>query len=281
MVVLLIKATNSGKSDHHLARVARHSVRAACQAAPIRGVVCVQTDWQANLLLAWRRVCAKTGAKNSMHQAVRRLCAHPGRIGVRIRVTFSGIAVTTLRGDVTGLLRRSAAGDLTAREELWAVAHEQLRALARSRLLRESGVPTWQPTELVHEAFLKLCALEMPLRDRAHFLAMAATVMRQVLIDHARSRRRNKRGGGIRAVTLNSRFSGEEDIADVDILDLDRALTELQDLDARKALAIEWSYFGGMTDSELALAMDVSEATVKRDLRSARAWLATALDDAQ
>lgn len=150
--------------------------------------------------------------------------------------------------------------------------------MARARLARESGVPTWQPTELVHEAFLKLCGLRLPLRDRSHFLALAATAMRQVLIDHARGKRRDKRGGGARALTLDSQLPASEGVASVDILDLDRALAALAALDPRKARAIEGSYFGGMTDAELALALDVSEATVKRELRSARAWLATALE---
>lgn len=184
------------------------------------------------------------------------------------------------RGEVTGLLRRSAGGDSAARNALWSIARDELRQLAQLRLSRESGTPTWQPTELVHEAFLKLCDLRMPLADRAHFLAMAATAMRQVLIDHARGKRRDKRGGGVRAVTLNSEMVGDDDSASVDILDLDRALDELHALDPRKARAIEGSYFGGLTDAELAVALDVSEATVKRDLRSARAWLATALEGA-
>jgi RNA polymerase sigma factor (TIGR02999 family) len=183
-------------------------------------------------------------------------------------------------GEVTALLRRSAAGDAQARDALWSLAHDELRALARARLSREQGTQTWQPTELVHEAFLKLCDLRMPLADRAHFLAMAATAMRQVLIDHARGKRRDKRGGGAAMVTLHSQLASDAEAADIDILDLDRALSELAALDERKARAIEWSYFGGMTDAELALALEVSEATVKRDLRSARAWLATALGGA-
>lgn len=178
---------------------------------------------------------------------------------------------------VTGLLQRSAAGDESARAALWSITHDQLRALARARLARESGVPTWQPTELVHEAFLKLCGLRMPLRDRVHFMAMAATAMRQVLIDHARQRDRDKRGGGLRVVTLDAQLADAGGTADVDLLDLDRALQELHGLDPRKARAIELSYFGGLSDAELAVALAVSEATVKRDLRMARAWLATAL----
>jgi RNA polymerase sigma factor (TIGR02999 family) len=179
---------------------------------------------------------------------------------------------------LTGLLQRSAAGDAAARDAVWAMAHAELRELARMRLARESGAPTWQPTELVHEAFLKLCRLGIGYKDRAHFLAMAATAMRQVLVDHARSRKRDKRGGGECAITLDTDLAGATGSDSIDVLDLDRALQALAGLDARKARAIELSYFGGLADRELAEVLDVSEPTVKRDLRSARAWLASTLD---
>jgi RNA polymerase sigma factor (TIGR02999 family) len=154
---------------------------------------------------------------------------------------------------------------------------DELRALARVRLAQESGSPTWQPTELVNEVWLKLSGLKMELRSRTHFLAMAATAMRRALIDHARERRRDKRGGGIGALTLNSLIEGADVATSIDILDLDRALTDLADMDARKAKAIELSYFGGLTDRQVAATLGIAEASAKRDLRSARAWLATAL----
>ena len=179
---------------------------------------------------------------------------------------------------LTGLLQRSAAGDVAARDAVWSMAHAELRELARVRLARESGAPTWQPTELVHEVFLKLCGLSIGYKNRAHFLAMAATAMRQVLVDHARERKRDKRGGGERALTLDTGVAANSGARAIDVLDLDRALHALADLDARKARAIELSYFGGLADRELAEVLDVSEPTVKRDLRSARAWLASTLD---
>lgn len=181
-------------------------------------------------------------------------------------------------GPITLLLQRSAEGDASASEAVWSLTQNELKALARSRLAQESGSPTWQPTELVNEVWLKLCNLHMDLRNRTHFLAMAATAMRRVLIDHARERRREKRGSGVEAVTLSSDIGAASAALTVDILDLDRALNELAELDARKARAIELSYFGGMIDPELAEHLGVAEATVKRDLRSARAWLASALD---
>lgn len=180
-------------------------------------------------------------------------------------------------GPITALLQRSVDGDPTARDEIWLLAQHELKALARARLASESASSTWQPTDLVNEVWLKLNGLQMDLRGRSHFMAMAATAMRRVLIDHARERRRDKRGGGVRVLTLNSQLAGVLATPDVEILDLDRALNELAELDERKARAIELSYFGGLTDAEVAEALTVSEPTVKRDLRSARAWLATAL----
>jgi RNA polymerase sigma factor (TIGR02999 family) len=200
---------------------------------------------------------------------------HSGRMNCMVDST------TTAAGPITLLLQRSAEGDVAAQEAVWSMTQNELKAIARARLAQESGSPTWQPTELVNEAWLKLVNLRMDLRNRAHFLAMAATAMRRVLIDHARERRRDKRGNGVNALTLSSGIIAAEGPLTVDILDLDRALDELARLDPRKARAIELSYFGGMTDPELAVVLGVSEPTVKRDLRSARAWLSTALDDAR
>lgn len=181
---------------------------------------------------------------------------------------------------LTELLHRSADGDAAARDQVWAQVHDQLRALARSRLAREAPV-TCQPTELVHEAFIKLAGHAPTPRDRNHFLALAAVAMRQVLIDQARARNRDKRGGGARPLTLDSRVAGVEGPDEgIDLLDLDDAIEALAAVDARKARAVVFSYFGGMTDDEVAVALDISPATAKRDLRTARAWLGNALDPA-
>ncbi|AKS41069.1 ECF-type sigma factor [Wenzhouxiangella marina] len=178
--------------------------------------------------------------------------------------------------DLTQLLRRSARGEPGADQALWSAVHEQLRAMARQRLAGESS-PQCDPTELVHEAFLKLDSLALTPKNRSHFLALAARAMRQVLIDQARSRRRDKRGGGQAPLTLLTRDLSDSAAQPVDVLDIEQALTELEALDARKARAIELSYFGGLTDEEAAEVLEVSTATLKRDLRTARAWLATAL----
>jgi RNA polymerase sigma factor (TIGR02999 family) len=193
------------------------------------------------------------------------------------RMNGMSASPTRTPGPITLLLQRSANGDLEARDAIWALTQNELKALARARLAQESGAPTWQPTELVNEVWLKLSDLQMDLRNRTHFLAMAATAMRRALIDHARERRREKRGNGFSAVTLSSAIEAAGNALTVDILDLDHALTELAVIDTRKAQAIELSYFGGMTDGEVAGTLGVSEPTIKRDLRSARAWLATAL----
>ncbi len=179
--------------------------------------------------------------------------------------------------DLTLLLQRSVAGDEQAREQLWSELHDQLRALAQLRLFRETSV-TCQATELVHEAYIKLDGLQITPRDRGHFLALAARAMRQVLVDQARARGRDKRGSGRRPVTLLTREHSDQSPSIIDVLDLERALGELETLDPRKAQAVELSYFGGLTDPEVAEALGVSSATIKRDLRTARAWLASALD---
>ncbi|MEE4638229.1 MAG: ECF-type sigma factor [Wenzhouxiangella sp.] len=179
---------------------------------------------------------------------------------------------------LTELLRRSADGDRAARDRVWAEVHHNLRALARSRLAREAPV-TCQPTELVHEAFIKLSGPGVEPRDRNHFMALAAVAMRQVLVDQARSRNRQKRGNGARPLTLDTR-AGSDSYATtgvIDVLDLHNAIDELAAADPRKAEAVVLSYFGGLTDDEVATALEISPATAKRDLRTARAWLGTVL----
>lgn len=178
---------------------------------------------------------------------------------------------------LTDLLRRSAAGDDVAHDAVWRQVHDHLRGLARVRLANESGAQC-QPTELVHEAYLKLAGLKLAPRDREHFYAIAANAMRQVLVDQARARNRAKRGSGRSAITLDSRFVDGASSMDVDVLDIDRAIQALEQADARKGRTVVLSYFGGLTDDEIASVLSVSTPTVKRDLRTARAWLASALE---
>ena len=178
---------------------------------------------------------------------------------------------------LTELLRRSAVGDDAACDAVWRRVHDHLRWLAHARLAKESA-PQCEPTELVHEAYIKLAELELAPRDREHFYAIAANAMRQVLVNQARARKRAKRGSGLPDITLNSSFVDGASPMVVDVLDIDRAIEALEQAAPRKAEAVVLSYFGGLGDDEVAGALDVSAATVKRDLRTARAWLASALE---
>jgi RNA polymerase sigma factor (TIGR02999 family) len=177
------------------------------------------------------------------------------------------------RGDLSRLLHRWQQGEPKALEELTPVLYGELRRLAGALLRGERSGHTLQATALVHEAYLRLAGGDpIPLRDRAHFLGMAAHVMRNVLVDHARRRRASKRGAGQAHVPL-------DDVKVMDggrphmLLALDDALTRLSRSDARRAQALELCYFGGLTVEETAEVIGVSSATIGRELRLARAWL--------
>ena len=153
-----------------------------------------------------------------------------------------------------------------------AVVYPELRAIAQRQLSGESEGHTLQPTALVHEAYLRLVGAEIAWEDRKHFFAVAARAMRRVLVDHARARRRDKRGGEATFVTLDDQLAFSTD-SNIDLLALDEALDRLAAQDERKARAIELHFFGGLSYDETARALDVSPATVDRDLRMAKAWL--------
>jgi RNA polymerase sigma factor (TIGR02999 family) len=182
--------------------------------------------------------------------------------------------------NITRVLQRSAAGEREALDQLVPVVYAQLRTLARQRLRRAPAERSLNTTGLVHEAYLRLIdSAHTSFEDRDHFLAVASRVMRNVLVDHARKRTAVKRGGGAALGDLNE----ETWIANVDsdrVTALDEALTRLEQLDERQARMVEQRYFGGLTLEEIGTTMNLSLATVKRDLRSARAWLAAELDDA-
>jgi RNA polymerase sigma factor (TIGR02999 family) len=175
--------------------------------------------------------------------------------------------------NVTQLLKEWTGGDRAALDRLMPVVYDELRRLAGSYLGRERSDHTLQPTALVNEAFLRLVDQKrIQWQGRAHFLALAATLMRQLLISHARKHRAAKRGsGGPRLTLLEGDLAVEA--RDVDLLDLDRALSALAVLDARQARVVELRYFGGMTVEETAAVLEVSPATVKLDWSLARAWL--------
>lgn len=178
---------------------------------------------------------------------------------------------------ITQLLQQWRAGDAAALDVLTPLVYGELRRVAGAYLRRERAGHGLQPTDLVHEAFVRLIRQETPdYRNRAHFLAIAAEHMRQILIDHARRRLRHKRGGGSIAVTLDPRDFAVEP-PPIDVLDLDAALRTLATFDARKSRILEMHFFGGLTFVEIATVLDVHVNTVARDLRLARAWLLTRL----
>jgi RNA polymerase sigma-70 factor, ECF subfamily len=175
--------------------------------------------------------------------------------------------------DLTGLLVAWGRGNRDADSRLIAVVYEDLRRLARRRLRGERADHSLAPTALVHEAYLRLVDLRrVHWQNRAQFFAIAARLMRQILVDHARAHGAAKRGGSVWKVPL------AEDLRttappDVDLLDLDAALGRLEAIDSRLADLVVLRFFGGLTVEEAAESLDLSPATVKRDWTRARAWL--------
>jgi RNA polymerase sigma factor (TIGR02999 family) len=175
-------------------------------------------------------------------------------------------------GNVTSLLLHWSNGDRSALERLVPIIYEELLRLARARLSRENRECTLQPTALVHESYLRLAdETKLQWQNRAHFYAIAANTMRRVLIDYARKRNAEKRGGGLR-ITLRTGMDFAHERAP-DSMALDEALKKLAQIDERKSRAIELKYFGGMTTEEIASVLGVGVATVGRELRLGQAWL--------
>ena len=184
------------------------------------------------------------------------------------------------RRAVTALLGQWRRGDDGALAELAPLVYEELRGLARRYMGSEGAGHTLQATGLVNEAFIRLAGMDVPWSDRAHFYAVAARSMRRILVDHARSRRREMRGGDASHVSLETGMAAEAAPGPADLLDIDEALERLAMIDARKCEAVVLHYFGGMTYDEMAEALGVSTATVHRDLRLGKAWLLNELDAA-
>ena len=179
--------------------------------------------------------------------------------------------------EVTHLLQRWSAGDERARDQLIPLVYDRLRELAHHRLRAGPGEHSLNTTGLVHEAYLRLVdtpGVDLP--DRAHFLALASQIMKNLLVDHARARLAAKRGGGKAPLELQEAFWIPDDAMDT-VAELDEALTRLKVLSPRQSQLLEHRYFGGLTLEETAAALGVSLATAKRELRLARAWLALEL----
>jgi RNA polymerase sigma-70 factor, ECF subfamily len=183
-------------------------------------------------------------------------------------------------GDVTQLLARWAEGERAALDALMPVVYSELRKIADAFLRRERSGHTLQPTALVHEAWLRLVRQDQPSFDhRKQFYALAAQMMRRILVDHARTVNAEKRGGGMVRTTLEEAVEVCADRT-VEFLVLDEALTRLARVSARQAQVIELRYFGGMNVEEMAGLLGVSPATISRDQRTAEAWLSHAMADA-
>jgi RNA polymerase sigma factor (TIGR02999 family) len=174
---------------------------------------------------------------------------------------------------VTRLLQKWSEGDETALEELIPLVYDELRQLARQRLRHERPDHTLQPTALVHEAYLKLVDQRRTRwQNRAQFFAVASQLIRRILVDHARARAASKRGGGVRPLTLDAALVPALE-RELDVVGLDAALSQLAALDPRQARLVELRFFGGLDVDETAEVLGVSAPTVKREWRTAKAWL--------
>ena len=180
-------------------------------------------------------------------------------------------------GDVTACLERVNSGDEEARARLIEILYSEMRRLARWHMRREREDHTLQTTALINEAYLKLVdQRESDWQNRAHFFAVAARVMRNVLVDRARSRQFVKRGGGAKKVSADEILIASPE-KDVNVIDLHEALTTLAELDERKSRIVDLRYFAGLSVEEAAEVLDISVITVKREWLKAKAWLYQAL----
>ena len=186
---------------------------------------------------------------------------------------------TSQPNQVTRLLINWRHGDKAALDDLMPLVYHELRKLASGYLRSERRDHTLQPTALIHEAYLRMVGQDLPeWQNRAHFYGVAARLMRQILVDHARTRQASKRGGQQPKVSLEDAppiFIHEDATS---LLMLDEALTKLAAFDERKSRVVEMRAFGGMSVEDTACALGVSEPTVKRDMRLAQAWLRKELD---
>ena len=180
--------------------------------------------------------------------------------------------------DITGLLIRWGAGDREALEHLTPLVYGELRKLARSLLRRERPGHTLSSTALVHEAYLKLIDQRRAAGEsRTYFFGAAAQIMRRVLVDHAKKKFAERRGGSAAKLAMRDDIAWVDAISE-DVLALDQVLSRLGEVDPRKVQVVEMKVFGGMTNQETARALGISDATVERDWTMARAWLIRALN---
>lgn len=181
--------------------------------------------------------------------------------------------------DLTRLLREWRNGDGQVFSALIEQAYPALKRIAARRIGNQNGSATLSPTELVHETALGMMHSPMDFANRAHFFATMSLAMRSILVDHARARAADKRGGDGVQVSLSRVDIGDEGGLAIDLLALEQALKQLEALDPRCGQVMHLTYFGGLRQEEIALVLNVSIPTVKRDLRFARSWLLKAIDD--
>jgi RNA polymerase sigma factor (TIGR02999 family) len=183
---------------------------------------------------------------------------------------------------VTELLHRWSKGDLAAREALVPLVYDELRRIARRCLAKRYSDQTLQPTALVHEAYLRLIRSDsIDVHDRVHFFSMAAQMMRQILIDHARRSAAAKRGGNAMTVAFDEASDSAGPKTNLDLIALDDAMNQLAELDPRQCKVVELRFFGGLSIEETAEAVEVSPATAKREWATARLWLRRAMNTGQ
>lgn len=179
----------------------------------------------------------------------------------------------TVNSNVTRLLKDAQSGDESALNELFPLIYDELRKLAGIRMNSERANHTLQPTALVHEVYMRLIDQHsVDWQNRAHFFGLASEMMRRILVTHAVAKKTNKRGGEFVHLELDEAisFAGENEI---DFIDLDEALNELEKFAPRQAKVVEMRFFGGLTNEEVAEFLKLDERTIKRDWRTAKAWL--------
>lgn len=179
--------------------------------------------------------------------------------------------------DITALLQAAGAGDRSAADRAYALLYAELRQLARSRLRASGGLTQLETTALVHESYLRLHAGDRDFPDRHHFLAYAAKVMRAVVVDLVRARQAERRGAGAEHLPLDTALGEQIAAHDDEVLRVHDALDELAALEPRLAQVVELRYFGGLSEAEIALQLEITERTVQRDWHKARLFLSLAL----
>ena len=183
---------------------------------------------------------------------------------------------SALSQNVTQILLEWRGGNQEALDRLMPLVYDELRRLASRYMRSERSEHTLQATALVNEAYIRLVDMKVSWQDRAHFFAVAARLMRRLLVDHARAQNRAKREGAGKKVSLDEALEVSSKPA-LDLVALDEALTHFATFDPRKAEIVELHFFGGLSNEEVAEALGISRATVQRDLRIAKAWLSHAL----